>query len=199
MTAIAGPATGHLPTPVADIFFHLCRQWTGHMISAVAIVCKGPTCCGLRSWVPLKPILALRIKGSTTCRPSPAMQRNNGRVGAQASTGHGKADKKARDIPQGADFAWFYCGCWLVAGAFLPSLLACCFYKEVTMLFLHASTTGNMLKKLISTYAVTRWKEVVLSVHGCAGADPRCRATEALFCVLADRHCFCCNVVRPYA
>ena len=99
-----------------------------------AVLHNSPTCCGISSWVPLKPILALRIKRSTTCRPSLAMQRNCGRAGAQAFTGHGEGDKKASDIPPGADFAWFSCGCWLVAGGFLPSLLACCSYKEVILL-----------------------------------------------------------------
>ena len=111
------------------------------MIIGPAVVFSSTTCCGIRSWLPSKPVLHFRIKGSTTCRPSPAMQHRSGRTDAHVSTGHGEASTKASDIPTGADFAWFSCGCWLAAGGFLPSLLACFFYKEVRILLLSMFAT----------------------------------------------------------
>ena len=43
---------------------------------------------------------------------------------------HEEADAGS-ELPSARDFAWFHCGCWLMLGGLLPSLLACCFYKEV--------------------------------------------------------------------
>jgi len=108
------------------------------MITRLASICRNASCYGINSRLPAKLGLTLRIKNSipgTTCRPVPSMQRRGDPNRAHASQGDDKAPEAPPGIPSGMDFAWFQCGCWLVAGAFLPSLLTCCFYKEVTELY----------------------------------------------------------------
>ena len=144
------------------------------------VLSSSPSWCGIRSWLPLKPVLALRIKRPPTCIPSPAMQHKNGRNITHVSAGHTEAAKDAPNIPNGEDFAWFACGCWLVAGAFLPSLLTCCFYKQVMMQLPSTFTIWELsemqtdAQKTLERMSCHAKGEHLLNAPGCDGADSRC-------------------------
>ncbi|CAK0786287.1 hypothetical protein CVIRNUC_009500 [Coccomyxa viridis] len=59
------------------------------------------------------------------------MHRRSTTQSLRASSSPDVASFRQPEKPGEADFAWFQCGCWLVAGGLLPSLLACYYYKEV--------------------------------------------------------------------
>ncbi len=77
------------------------------------------------------PLPQIRLIVGTTCTSMPLMHRRSTTQSLRASSSPDVASFRQPEKPGEADFAWFQCGCWLVAGGLLPSLLACYYYKEV--------------------------------------------------------------------
>ena len=77
------------------------------------------------------PLPQIRPLLGTTCTSMPSVQRRGNIQSLRASSLPDVASIRPPGKPNEADFAWFQCGCWLVAGGLLPSLLACYFYKQV--------------------------------------------------------------------
>ena len=77
------------------------------------------------------PLPQIRLILGTTCTSVPLMRRRSPTQNLRASSVPDVASFRPPEKPGEADFAWFQCGCLLVAGGLLPSLLACYYYKEV--------------------------------------------------------------------